>query len=198
MKALTFLKRWFPMRSLIASKSLLLILTLCFYSCTDPRYSRADEKVQKFRAELNKQKTAFEQIDTTELNGIARKVKLGVDSLELMAVEEKWTLDKEEAEFLTNYKAISEPASSLSKKAQILYSDMLYSEKQLATLQTDIQNQAQPIDSILKYLNNEEQALNTIKSSTKNMVEGNEVLIARYELLDPQYSYFVDRIVNRK
>lgn len=172
-------------------------MLICF-SCTDPRYGKADEQIQKFRSQLNKYKEDFEKVDTTELNQIARTIKSGIDSIEILAVENKWVLEKEEAEFLTNYKSIAAPAKMLSEKAQILHSDLIYSEKQLATLQTDIQKRSQPIDSVLKYLKVEEEALKTIAKSTQNMVEGNQVLKARYQLLYPQYNYYVSRIRTRE
>ncbi|TXC81822.1 hypothetical protein [Luteibaculum oceani] len=166
--------------------------------CEDPRFAKAEEKVQSFRQKLNGYKNQFENIDTVKLNEIANTVAKGIDSIETMALTQNWILDKEEAEFLTNYKSIAKPTANLIEKAQILKSDLLYSEKQLATLQTDIQNRSLPIDSILVYLDKEEKALRVIGASTQNMLEGRRLLVDRFQELHPQYTYYVNRITTEK
>ncbi|MGB0166876.1 MAG: hypothetical protein ACPF8V_08495 [Luteibaculum sp.] len=187
-------------RKHIKFPALLLLIAgvLALSGCQDPRYDKSSQKVQSYRQELNRAREEFEKIDTVELNDVADIVVEAVDSLEKIAVEKKWILEKEEAEYFTNYKSLVRPARQLSEKAQILKSDMLYSEKQLATLLTDIENQALPIDSVMRYVELEAKAVETIAKSTRNMVEGNQVLMARFELLHPQFSYYVNRIEKRK
>ncbi len=174
-----------------------MLAALALAACSNPRYEKASKRILQCEKQLESYQKQLQQIDTTKLAEIHASVELAIDTLEELAIRNTWILEKEEAEYLTNYKSLAAPARQLSKKAQILQEEMQYSENQLANLQTDIQNKALPIDSVLLYLSQEEKALGILKLSTKNLVDGNEVLMARYQLLHPQYSYYFNRINKR-
>lgn len=113
----------------------------------------------------------YNDINFEELIRVGETATEQMDSIKRMLKENGTTLSKEDAIFLGRYRSVSKPFRKLTENRNKIEFDLSLSKKQLDDLLKDINNKSIPRDSVMLFLDTEEEAVLVAQKNIEDLKE---------------------------
>lgn len=156
---------------------------LLFTNCSN-QFEKELDQVEEMQLTLKGINNSFIAMDTSKIQVAFDAYNQNVTQIEKYYNPD--TVIKENIDLLGVYKGVKSGAKSFSKDYEKLAQNIALMENQLNTLKNDIENNAQPKDSIKKFIIHEQKNLEIVQSNMGTLLYNYEHVLTIHDTLAPK------------
>jgi len=140
----------------------------------------------------------YRKWDINELSEIKEKVDRHMSELTKVIKENKDTLSRKQAIMLGDYKSSAKVFKNVNGKNRKFIEAIELSEKQLATLKTDLKNGAiTNQDTLNTYMKSEKESVGKLIESLQRANRGFNLGREKFKMINPTVENILDSLINR-
>lgn len=180
------------MKSLIVYFGLVISFICLLASCgMQPKLQDEITIVDSLENEVKEIEKEFEAIDVSKAEGIYEDVTSNLD--ESMKLLEN-SATNEQGRYISNYANITKAFKKMSFKVAKLSKEIAFTKDQLKNLKQDLENDLLEKEVAQKYIQEEREAIETLRESVDEFSNGLDYAYNTYNKLTPDFVNFIDSL----
>lgn len=173
-------------------KIVYLSLVMVFFACNGSKYDKQVKTLDSLKTETEKAKSVFEGFDTLKMQTVSKSSIHGIKALQ--EVYQPDSIDMRMAGLINYYKSFKKANARFTLQRARVKSEIPYTLKQLASLITDLKNNALKEEEANKYYHAEREAAIKLIETIKFMKSETDKAYQNFDSVNVVFNHVLDSL----